>query len=563
MCRKRRKNGLVTKAVNAAGATLALRGIQARSSSIAAFCLIWTFMAAPVLADAQGCLTCHQQSSSGFVSGHEFGAGNCTACHGGQAQTASETEAHTGMLAFPGNLSNAEKACGSCHQEQVNAVKNSPMTSGARVVEVTRKLFGEVTDGKHDFATMEHSPADSMLRKLCASCHLQQEKQAHELSPVTDRGGGCLACHINHYVVGQHPALSARVDGARCFGCHSRSGRISLNYVGLGEVDEDVLQHSDTASLGYLEDKRLVQKLAADKHHLAGMTCIDCHTSRDIMGVGNPDHGADISCDDCHRQQGGSLELPVWPVQLRSQVKRIPYDVSSEQTFLITKRLATPLWHIEVKEEQNLLYPKSGSKPLLIPKWSKQSHRYPEEHKRLGCNACHSQWAPQCYGCHSEYDPGGRQWDHTQKTETVGRWSEQRWNVRNSLPPLGVTADNRIEPFVPGMILSVDHPQFSEPLFRRLFAQLSPHTTGPARSCESCHRSATALGLGSGQLEKKDGLWSFTPAMKLLHDGLPADAWTDLAGSRGGDALKHGVRSFNRHEMERILDAVIPQPGLE
>jgi len=438
-------------------------------------------MAVPVHAEEQGCLSCHQQSSAGFVSGHAFGAENCTACHGGQAQAVSEAEAHTGMLAFPGNLFNAEAACGSCHQEHVHAVKSSLMTSGAGVVEVTRKLFGEGTDGKHDFAALGHSPADSMLRKLCASCHLQQEKQAHALSPVTDRGGGCLACHINHYEAGRHPALSAPVDGARCFGCHSRSARISLNYVGLGEADENALQQSDSVGLGHLEDGRLVEKLAADKHYLAGMTCIDCHTARDTMGVGNPDRGADISCNDCHGQQGGSIELSAWPPQLRSQVKHIPYEVSPGQKFLVTNRLATPLWNIEVKQDQSLLYPKSGGKPLVIPSWSEQSHNYAGEHKRLGCNACHSQWAPQCYGCHSEYDPDGRQWDHLQKTETGGRWSERRWNVRNSLPPLGVTADNRIEPFVPGMILTVDHPQFPEPLFRRLFAQLVNRVIGHLR----------------------------------------------------------------------------------
>jgi len=64
-------------------------------------------------------------------------------------------------------------------------------------------------------------------------------------------------------------------------------------------------------------------------------------------------------------------------------------------------------------------------------------------------------------------------------------------------------------------------------------------------------------------LKKNGDQWSFTPAMEPLHDGLPADAWTDFAGSKGSDALKHGVRSFNRQEMERILDAVIPRAGLE
>ncbi len=507
-----------------------------------------------VIAGTQGCITCHQESSIGFVSGHQFGADGCITCHGGQAEAATESEAHADMFAFPGNLSNAEVACGSCHQEHVTAVSGSSMASGEGLVETTRRLFGDV-GGSHNLSSLGHSPADTLLRKLCASCHLQEEKELHSLNPVTDRGGGCLACHINRYVAGQHPALSAAVEGSRCFGCHSRSGRISMNYAGLGEVDESAVHNGDAVGLGRLEDQRLVQRLANDRHHRAGMTCIDCHTSRDTMGMDNPQHSPDIGCGDCHDREGDRINLTAWPAQFKSQLKRIPFELTPGQQFLVTNKLGTPLWHIEVGEDQSTLYPKLGGKPLVIPMRSEKSHGDAQQHARLRCDACHSQWAPQCYGCHTSYQPDGRQWDHVEQSETEGRWSERRWSVRNGLPPLGVTADNRIAPFVPGMILSVDHPQLAEPLFRRLFAPLAPHTSGPARSCESCHRSSTALGLGSGQLEQEDGHWSFLPEVKLLHDGLPADAWTDLAGNRGGDSLVPGARSFDGHEIERILGA--------
>lgn len=90
------------------------------------------------------------------------------------------------------------------------------------------------------------------------------------------------------------------------------------------------------------------------------------------------------------------------------------------------------------------------------------------------------------------------------------------WDVRNTLPALGINAKGRIEPFVPGMIMTVNHPEWDEEKSIRVFAPLSPHTTGPSRSCESCHRS------------------------NVLFDGHTA---------------KPGHRPFNEAEMKRILDA--------
>ena len=108
-----------------------------------------------------------------------------------------------------------------------------------------------------------------------------------------------------------------------------------------------------------------------------------------------------------------------------------------------------------------------------------------------------------------EFDPQGRQKDHLLNKDTPGRWKERRWNIRNDLPPLGVTAYNRIRPFVPGMIMSASHPDWPEDLFLRRFATSAPHTTGKSRTCESCHLSSIALGLGKGKLTKGDDGWHF------------------------------------------------------
>ena len=104
------------------------------------------------------------------------------------------------------------------------------------------------------------------------------------------------------------------------------------------------------------------------------------------------------------------------------------------------------------------------------------------------------------------------------------------------------------------MIMTVEHPDIGEPLFRRLFGALSPHTTGRARSCTSCHASPVALGPGEGALVQRGAVWTFAPTHPPLADGLPADAWTKLRAERPGSGTYPQDRSFSHGEIQRILN---------
>ncbi len=428
------------------------------------------------------CTLCHPMKQSGFAEGHAFAANDCTICHAGNASAFAADQAHKELIAFPGDLDNAAQVCGQCHEDRVTSVTHSLMHTGKGMVHTTRLLI-DGDPGPTDTVNLQSlgdSVADSMLRKQCASCHLGQPRTKHALDVTHDRGGGCGACHINEITASAHPALSKEVSDARCFGCHSRSGRISLSYTGLAEVDE---------STSRLADGRYVEKLPADVHYVAGMRCKDCHTADDVMGspadAVHQREAVAAACTDCHERHDD------------------------------------------------------------------------EAHERLTCNACHAQWAPQCYGCHMEYSEDGEQWDHVERRKTPGRWSDERWAIRNTLPPLGVSAWGQIDVFVPGMIMTVAHPSFDGDRFVRRFAPLSPHTTGKSRSCESCHRSSTALGLGQGELRISDDGIEFEPANELLQDGLPADAWNRL----DPDAWDHdtGHRPFNPAEIDEILRAPIAE----
>jgi hypothetical protein len=498
------------------------------------------------------CIDCHASEQIEFNAAHAFAADTCTACHAGDAASLSEQAAHEGMIAFPGNLDNAARACGACHANRVAGVTNNLMHTGHGMVQITRDLLDDIAspEARVNLQSLGHSVADSMLRKQCASCHLGHSKTQRTLDVTHDRGGGCLACHVNDYPETAHPVLTTRVSDGRCFGCHSRSGRISLSYAGLAETDAPALR---------LADGRSVERMPADAHYLAGMSCIDCHTSVGLMGdAGDARHqrqAVDIDCEDCHNNDSSKISLAEWPAELASMKKHVPFAANDGTRFLTTRNNGTPLWQIELRADGALLHGKVTNRQLRIPPLNSATPGHDPQHERLSCAACHSQWAPQCFGCHMDYDPDGEQWDHIEQAITPGRWSDDRWHVSNALPALGVNDNNEIEPFVPGMIMTVTHPALAEPKFVRQFAPLSPHTTGAARSCASCHRSSEALGLGQGELVDEGDEQRFVPEHELLQDGLPGDAWTNIGGSLGGQAPFSGQRPFNATEIKAILEA--------
>ena len=507
-------------------------------------------------ASGNHCIECHANEQTGFNAVHAFAADNCTACHAGDAKSPDEPVAHEGMIAYPGNLDNAERACGACHADRVAGVTDNLMHTGHGMVQVTRNVFDDdaSSEARVNLQSLDHSVADSMLRKQCASCHLGHAKTKHTLDVTRDRGGGCLACHVNDYPEQAHPALTTRVSDGRCFGCHSRSGRISLSYAGLAETDTPALR---------LADGRSVERMPADAHYLAGMSCIDCHTSVGLMGdAGDAKHqrqAVDIDCADCHNNENAQVTLADWPSELASMKKHVPFAAHAETRFLTTETNGTPLWQIEVRADGALLYSKIMNRQMRVPQLNTETPGHDPQHERLTCAACHSQWAPQCFGCHMDYDPDGEQWDHIEQAITPGRWSDDRWHVNNALPTLGVNDSNEIEPFVPGMIMTVTHPALPEPKFVRQFAPLSPHTTGAARSCVSCHRSSVALGLGRGEFVNDGGERHLVPEHALLQDGLPSDAWTNIGGSLGGQTPFAGQRPFNAAEIKAILEADITE----
>lgn len=237
-------------------------------------------------------------------------------------------------------------------------------------------------------------------------------------------------------------------------------------------------------------------------------------------------------------------------------LERIPFKYESDQIFLQTSS-GTPLWHIEQQENDDyFLYPKLGGKPVKIPQADHSHGGLTLEHQALSCDSCHASWIPTCLGCHMSYDNNQKQWDHTLQKFSPGAWLERRWNTDTGPATLGRLNANTVDVFMPGMIMSLDHPTLDKTRFIRRFASISPHTTGPGRSCKNCHRSSVALGLGKGQLNHNDGRLEFQPKMAPLADGLPADAWTNMDKSAVGSDHDY-PRPFTALEIEKLYEVQI------
>jgi hypothetical protein len=559
-----------------------------------------------VLGRPEGCLICHA-NLTGLGPSHRPEAIGCASCHGGDTTTLDAGRAHAAMIRIPGNLSDAPQTCGAagCHSEIIPRVERSIMATFAGVIDVNRRIFGETVNPAAPpphVRDLKDSAADTHLRQLCVSCHLGQSKDAWGPIGQESRGGGCNACHLTyspaasraleHYestplqnrksVPTVHPSFTVNPENQHCFGCHSRSGRISTSYEGWHELRDSPSpadlagDHSAAPRFRRLDDGRYFVRVTPDVHQARGLDCIDCHTASEVMGNGQVvRHKADslqVRCEDCHARNLSAQS----PAGLDSEAHKLlglrQWSLGPDQK-LGSTRAGAPLINVVVAADGSgqLRRKRTGDfRPLRAPSQACSAH---SSHDRLSCASCHSAWAPRCASCHTRFDPAGESFDHLTHTEVKGDWIE-RSGAFEALPPtLGIHVDPRdpshprgqIDTFVPGMILELDRNRRSgappDPVFHRLYARMSAHTISRnTRSCQSCHNDPIALGYGQGNLRYEitgdSGHWRFTPAQALSpQDALPADAWIGFLQTRIGQvSTRDNVRPFNTEEQKRILN---------
>ena len=499
-----------------------------------------------VATSKESCLSCHSEMT-GFSPYHDPKYIGCASCHLGNTNATDKIKAHQGMVLIPGNLNNAAQTCATanCHTKELERIQKSLMTTNKGIISVDKFLFDELkpSDFLFHIAHLGQTAADMHLKNKCATCHLGNEKTHYAAVNELSRGGGCLACHLN-YAAGQkpnnkdlyHPQINLNVDNSKCFGCHSRSGRISTNYEGWSEtlLNPDEVKNSKNHRV--LMDDRVFEKAAEDVHHKAGMQCIDCHISQEIMGDGKThQRQADalkVGCSDCHTtaksQSNTKYEM--------DYISALDYALRGyshpAKGFFVTQKEAIPLVNT---------YRDAKGKGVLVSKISKKEHQIKPScvrdavHNKVSCSMCHTAWAPTCIGCHTDYDPRVVNAD-----KSLGKWIEHVAEFGYAPPSIGVKKTGKtIEytPAIPGMVMTLDKSNFkgtksgADTKFVRWYAPNAAHTTTKSvRDCASCHANSQALGFGRGNLiysvKGKTAQWEFEPYYaNAPQDGLPQDAW--------------------------------------
>jgi hypothetical protein len=479
--------------------------------------------------------------------------GGCVSCHGGKPEESVKEKAHQGILgiANPEYSGRWEKGCAPCHRHQFERMKSNLMYTAAGMIRNIQATWeGEdgnsyTTHGEKQFdaAGKPLSPksvaeldniSGELYRKFCSRCHLgAQAAGVYSAS----HGAGCAACHFpwnnEGTYTGKDPTMAGKAghsashsmnalpDTQTCSRCHNRSGRIAFSYQGLYDGNNSLVPTvRGEGGPEMASGARNLTHIAPDVHFAAGMECIDCHTSRDVMGDGfmypNMYLQTEIACEDCHGSGGG---VPRYRVVSRENDDALRESRSYKRPVTSGMRM---IQTARGRSYSNVFYENEavwvqGKRSGKLHK-SKVITGTPEHtvtgHSRLECYSCHSRTVVQCYGCHTRYDKSALGMDFIKGRETPGAFSETE-DYRMLYPfPLALNQRGRISPVTPGCqtFVTVDEADGSSSKTeyvanfkgsRQLrFAPFYSHNSGKkAVGCSECHGNPQFLGFGQGVVE--------------------------------------------------------------
>lgn len=442
--------------------------------------------------------------------------------------------------------------------------------------------------------TLSRHFADYLLRDTCFQCHLDAPAPKGVY-----RSQGCAACHYRYNAQGTyegadptipkdqpgHPASHAMTvlpTPAVCVQCHRQfqqepaplasveaaPGDHGLRFAGAGTPLEDV--------------------------HLAkGMECIDCHTAFDVMGDGNiysrQHQAVEIRCETCHGTESKYPETAVIQDESDPAVRWSRHyqgfrNKVGDEMVLTAK--GHKMSNVKKIGKQYVMFGKRTGKRFEIPQtaWKRKLHTLSGHPGKLECTACHSQWVPQCQGCHITYDAAAYQ--QGRDPWNSGRSRHTSWpRPRLMMGPRGKVAPVLAQP--PRTLTVLDaqgHPlpvinengdqegeynewQFTNPLGYSgsgLMYAAQPHSVRKTvRSCAGCHLSPETLGLGEGELvikrsssgEYDEYNFLVLTDIKTLKSELGPGAAVTIRGQPVAGTGQNGARPLNQSELNRILRA--------
>jgi hypothetical protein len=431
---------------------------------------------------------------------------------------------------------------------------------------------------------------DSLLKDRCFQCHIDSPG-----GPENFRSQGCAACHFTYAKDGLykgedltvsrtesgHPARHKMITltpDSVCSQCH-RGYQTTKNFLNNGVMSAT----SAISSPGFGEIRQ-------DVHIEAGLECIDCHTQFDIMGDGNiysKQHQAvEIRCETCH----GNADSRPLIAQVKDPLDRVvrlarsytEWRNSIGDWMALSSRQRKMTNVKVIKGEVVTLGKRSGKiykNPLTAD--AIEDHSIPAHKNKLECTSCHSQWVPDCKGCHATFMPkksgGGKPWSaitsQTINVKSPSLMVGPRGKVTSMITPerrLLNIFDQQGNP-IPVIKENGDAGglyrewSFTNPhgySGGHLAYALNPHSVGKkVRTCASCHISVRALGLGEGDINigvnssGKDD--KFLPLVKTdIISGrseLGTKARLTLQGKPVAGISQPGARLFNQEEITRIL----------
>lgn len=535
----------------------------------------------------------------------------CIECHGGDELAFEKNASHKNMFGDknPSDPKVWNKTCGKCHEYEVKRVSSTIMLTNTGIIKNTFAAWGQ-TDNKSLFsqnnihtsygdngsiinisniANNDNISAD-MYRKFCSGCHVGQEA---DMGYRGVHSSGCAACHFPYGEFGEYAGEDESMQGKYmhsvthkmqslpdddvCLACHNRSGRIALSYSGFYDGNNALVPLKDgIPGPDLTSGLRNIRHFQADIHHTAGMECIDCHTSNEIMGDGyyyeNMYNQVEISCESCH---GSYTEKPKTKKEIKentgSQNIKSTYakDIPFGSNVVLTEK-ERPFSNVYERDgEFKLISKRSGIERDIKIITGTEAHNI-KGHYNMECYSCHSASVIQCYGCHVEYNETETMFDYVKNQETKGSFKETE-DIRTFFPfPLSYNQKGKISPVTPGCQTFLTHIDENGNVVKNdkmvdfrgkpqmKYAPFYGHNTGKkAVSCEVCHSNTAFLGFG-------DSLFSYdnktlTSAIKC--DNCPVPLNSIYAIENGeflskSDIVRSGSKVLEKETMLKSIDAM-------
>ena len=419
--------------------------------------------------------------------------------------------------------------CSACHIPYSNEGFYEGLDKNVPRDEPGHLLVHSIQATRESTVTVHGKTYSGIPIETCTTCHdrgkrigvsFQGLMESAFKSPYTEGGKGQVDLHTKHYL-----ALHQDIHGQKGMVCHDCHTSIDV--------------HGD----GFLCGSNLAQ---------VQIECADCHgTPRAYpwdLPLGTMDEFGDVPKSGPGRGVARSV--------LPRDAQGTAYP--ARDGYLLTAR-GNPFPEV-VRDGETVVVHSAGGKDLTLKPLKLlhdtaalstagrvAMHAVDVHVKKMECYGCHANWAPQCYGCHVKVDySGGKKsfdWvaaghmhaksghaadrgESSYETTMPGHVEEQRSYMRWEDPALAVNGEGRVSPAIPGCQPSVtvvgkdgktillNHIFRTSPNTEGAgpdgqlaidFSPAQPHTTGrAARSCESCHISAKAMGhgIGGGELNR-------------------------------------------------------------